>query len=110
MVLAITCGLSDPFLAVATIRPQKERASSKLILEAVKVCAKSVISEFHSESTSISLSQPFFARFEKKNLKQINGKKKYINTSVQAEIFLLPAPTFLEGFYLNFHMPGHFDL
>ena len=30
--------------------------------------------------------------------------------SVQAEIILLPAPTFLEGFYLNFHMPGHFFL
>ena len=39
-------------------------------------------------------------------------KKTYRNvfTSVQAEIFLLPAPTFLEGFYLNFHMPGHFFL
>ena len=30
--------------------------------------------------------------------------------SVQAEIFLLPAPTFLEGLNLNFHMPGHFFL
>ena len=32
-----------------------------------------------------------------------------IDISVQAEIFLLPAPTFLEAFDLNFHMPGHFD-
>ena len=33
-----------------------------------------------------------------------------LHISVQAEIFLLPDPTFLEGFYLNFHMPGHFFL
>ena len=33
-----------------------------------------------------------------------------LSNSVQAEIFLLPAPTFLEGLYLNFHMPGHFFL
>ena len=33
-----------------------------------------------------------------------------MSISVQAEIFLLPDPTFLEGFYLNFHMPGHFFL
>ena len=33
-----------------------------------------------------------------------------LTISVQAEIFLLPDPTFLEGFYLNFHMPGHFFL
>ena len=31
-----------------------------------------------------------------------------MSISVQAEIFLLPDPTFLEGFYLNFHMSGHF--
>ena len=31
-------------------------------------------------------------------------------TSVQAEIFLLPDPTFLEAFDLKFHMPGHFFL
>ena len=30
--------------------------------------------------------------------------------SVQAEIFLLPDPTFLEAFDLKFHMPGHFFL
>ena len=30
--------------------------------------------------------------------------------SVQAKIFLLPAPTFLEGLNLNFRMPGHFFL
>ena len=84
MVLAITCGLSDPFLAVATIRPQKERASSKLILEAVKVCAKSVISEFHSKSTSISLSQPFLPVLKKKT-KAILWQKKFY--------------TFLYGFF-----------
>ena len=28
--------------------------------------------------------------------------------SVQAEIFLFSDPTFLEGFDLKFHMPGHF--
>ena len=33
----------------------------------------------------------------------------FIFTSVQAEIFLLPDPTFLEGFYLNFQIPGHFS-
>ena len=29
-------------------------------------------------------------------------------TSVQAEFFLFSDPTFLEGFDLKFHMPGHF--
>ena len=28
--------------------------------------------------------------------------------SVQAEFFLFSAPTFMEGFDLKFHMPGHF--
>ena len=33
-----------------------------------------------------------------------------IFTSVQAEFFLLPDPTFLEAFDLKFHMLGHFFL
>ena len=44
--------------------------------------------------------------------KEKRGLKKLctLYISVQAEFFLLPAPTFLEGLYLNFHMPGHFFL
>ena len=34
----------------------------------------------------------------------------FVKISVQAEIFLLPDPTFLEAFDLKFHMPGHFFL
>ena len=36
--------------------------------------------------------------------------RKNVSISVQAEIFLLPDPTFLEAFDLKFHMPGHFFL
>ena len=39
------------------------------------------------------------------------GKQKQATTvviSVQAEIFLFSDPTFLDGFDLKFHMPGHF--
>ena len=31
-----------------------------------------------------------------------------LSNSVQAEIFIFSDPTFLEGFDLKFHMPGHF--
>ena len=31
-----------------------------------------------------------------------------ISISVQAEFFLFSDPTFLEGFDLKFHVPGHF--
>ena len=34
----------------------------------------------------------------------------YLITSVQAEKNKIANPTFLKGFDLNFHMPGHFDL
>ena len=42
----------------------------------------------------------------------INAEKSLgnLNSSVQAENENFSAPTFLEAFDLNFHMPGHFLL
>ena len=48
--------------------------------------------------------------FPQKYKAQIYSFSPYIYCSVQAEIFFFSAPTFLESFYLNFHMPGHFYL
>ena len=39
--------------------------------------------------------------------KDVEGRLS-IYISVQAEIFLFSDPTFLDGFDLKFHMPGHF--
>ena len=52
MVLAINCGLSDPFFAVDTIRLQNARVSSNVTLYPQIAFVKSVIKEFHSKKNN----------------------------------------------------------